>query len=222
MKLETTLPLLRGDQRFIFIGKTESGKSFLARYLLKLFRAHGWRIVIVDPKMGWMSNHPYGEKSKLETVDSPVLTDEFDPAIRCMIFQPAVWNASLARMCEDIMRYGNTIVYFDEITQLVGANNVPTEFKILWTQGRARNVGAWAGTQRPKNIPLDIKDQAEVWFVFRTTDETDRSLIASYLPADRHGEIKDIILPYRYFWYFNDKGDTKYTQKVRPLNIGEK
>ena len=220
------LPQLRGDQRFIFIGKTESGKSYLARYLLKLFREAGWRIAIVDPKKAWQGKIeervPFGERGKLETVDSPVLVDKFDPRIRVQIIQPAVWGPDIAKFCKDVMEYGNTIIYFDEITQLVNANSVPTDFKVLWTQGRWNNIGAWAGTQRPKNVPLDIKDQAEVWFVFRTTDDNDRMVIGSYLPTDMHGEIRTTILPYRYFWYYNDKDDNEYTVKVRPLQIGKK
>lgn len=39
-----------GDQRVFIVGKTRSGKSYCARYNLKLAQAAGWRIVIIDPK----------------------------------------------------------------------------------------------------------------------------------------------------------------------------
>lgn len=80
-------PPIRGDQRVFFVGKTNSGKSYVARYLLKLARKAGWRLVIIDPKKDWQGRgadaRPYGgpdnERAKKGTVDNPVPVSFFRP-----------------------------------------------------------------------------------------------------------------------------------------------
>lgn len=75
-------PQLRGDQRVFFVGKTDSGKSYYARYLLKRMRDAGWRIVIGDPKKDWMGRgkelRPFSDgKKERGTIDKPVLVSQF-------------------------------------------------------------------------------------------------------------------------------------------------
>lgn len=213
-------PELRGDQRYLFCGKTRSGKSYLARYLLKLARRKKWRIVIVDPKKDWMGRgserRPYAQKG-LGTVDNPVLVREFRPELAVQIFQPVEWDSNCEAFFKGIMEVGNTIVYFDEISQLVTASQVPTEFMILWTQGAALNIGAWCSTQRPRNIPLIVKDQAETWFIFRIINIEDRKIIVGYVPTEGMPEIVERPLPYRYFYFWNDSMARPVL--VKPLNL---
>lgn len=211
---------LRGDQRLLFLGKTRSGKSFLARVLLKLARRKKWRIVIIDPKKDWMGRgvdrRPFAEKG-IGTVDNPVLVTEFRPELAVQIFQPAVWNEQCAKFFAAIMAIGNTIVYFDEISQLVTASKVPVEFMVLWTQGAALNIGAWCATQRPRNIPMIVKDQAEIWFIFRIISIEDRKIVVGYVPTEGMPEIVDRALPYRWFWYWDDTMERPIL--VRPLDL---
>lgn len=212
-------PELRGDQRYLFLGKTRSGKSFLARFLLKLARRKGWRIVIVDPKKDWMgrgkNRRPYAEGKSKGTVDTPVYTTYFRPELAVQIFQPVEWGPDCAAFFRAIMEVGNTIVYFDEITQLVTASHVPIEFNVLWTQGAAINVGAWCATQRPRNIPLIVKDQAELWFIFRIINYEDRRIVEGYVPVEGIPELVDRPLPYRWFWFWEDSMEAPVL--VKPL-----
>jgi energy-coupling factor transporter ATP-binding protein EcfA2 len=216
-------PILSGSQRAYFGGKTGSGKSFLARHLLKLMSKKGWRIVIVDPKKDWQGRgkekREYGEDRGpgSGTVDHPVLVEEFKPELDVQIFQPVEWDASCDAFAKAIMATGNTVVYFDEITQLVTATHIPRQFNILWTQGRAINVAAWAGSQRPRNVPIIIKDQAEAWYIFRIKNLEDRKSIAGFIPTEETPELVAKPLPLRWFWYYHD--DLDKPVKVSPLNI---
>ena len=192
----------------------------MARYLLKLARRKKWRIVIVDPKKDWMGRgkdkKPFAEKG-LGTVDRPVLATTFNPGLAVQIIQPIEWDGETAAFFRAIMATGYTIVYFDEISQLVTASSVPLEFNILWTQGAAIGVGAWCSTQRPRNIPLIVKDQAEVWFIFRIINIEDRKIIVGYVPVEGLPELVERPLPYRWFWFWSD--DMERPILVRPLNI---
>lgn len=107
-----------------------------------------------------------------------------------------------------IMRTGNTIVYIDEITQLVhGAADPPRGLKVMITQGRSASVGVWVGTQRPMNVPIIVKDQAEVWFIFRLTRKEDRETVEGHIPTEDTPELVEKPLPVRYFWYYEDTMD---------------
>jgi len=211
---------LRGDQRVTFIGQTGSGKSVFSRYLLKLARKRGWRIVIVDPKKDWMKylgkTYKYAEKG-LGTVDRPRLVAEFYPKLAVQIFQPLEWDSVCEAFFKAIIATGNTIVYIDEITQLADATHVPRELKIIWTQGRSLNIGGWCATQRPKGIPIVVKDQSEVWFLFRINSKDDRKVVEGYLPLDNTPDVVDRPLPKYWFYYWEDS--MPQPMLVRPLNL---
>lgn len=213
---------LRGDQRVTFIGQTGSGKSVVARYFLKLAREKGWRIVIVDPKKDWMKylgkRLPFASKG-LGTVDSPWLVEDFYSKFAVQIFQPLEWNDTCKRFFSDVIEVQNTIVYIDEITQLATANNVPKELKIIWTQGRAINIGAWCATQRPLGIPEIIKSQSEVWFLFRVNSKDDREVVKGYIPLEKTPEVIEKPLPKYEFWYWDDT--LEHPIHVAPLKLEE-
>lgn len=215
-------PPLRGDQRGVFIGKTGSGKSYTARYMLKLMRQAGWRVVIIDPKKDWQGKQdekrPYGEKKKGGTIDNPVLVQEFDPTLKVQIIHPVVWNKGLAAFLMQIMYTGNTVIYFDEGTQLVNANFVPMEFMVVVTQGRSVNVAVWYGTQRPVGIPRIIKDQASFILLFRVTDPEDIQVVKAYMSAwNMEDENFSTPLDWYWFWYYEEHMEKPIL--VRPLTI---
>lgn len=213
---------LSGDLRLFYLGKTGSGKSVVSRYMLKLARRKGWRIVIVDPKKDWQKYLgrvlPYAEKG-LGTVDSPRLVQEFNPKFAVQIFQPYKWDGNCAKFFQDIIKCKNTIIYIDEITQLANATAIPDEIKLIWTQGRSLNIGAWCSTQRPKGVPIIIKDQAEVWFLFRVNNRDDRKVVVGYIPTESMPEIVDRPLPKYWFYYWEDSMPKPIL--VRPLKLKE-
>lgn len=217
------LPSISGNMRVYLCGKTRSGKSYYARYTLKLAREAGWRIVIIDPKRDWMGRppdrRPYGQLTKdfRGSVDQPILITTFDPTIAVSIIEPFEWDDRLDKLVQDILECGYTIIYIDEVTQLVSYSYAPKMFTIVYTQGAAAGVGVWAGAQRPRNTPEVMRDQAEVWVVFRVKKYEDRMTISDYIPNS--GELLAEALPPRFFIYYDDSMDGPIL--FSPLEIKE-
>lgn len=181
------LPPIRGSQRVFIVGKTRSGKTTMARYLLKEVVKSGGRVFIIDPKKDWMGRPPhrvpYGELSKdfRGSIDNPIKIDHFDPSIRVSIYEPAEWDTKLDAIIKRAIEVGYTTIYIDEIKQLVPNTFAPKSLMIAYTQGASAGVGVWGGVQRPKGIPEVMKDQAEVWIVFRVKKMEDRKDISTYV-----------------------------------------
>lgn len=212
---------IRGDQRVTIIGQTGSGKSVLSRFLLEGMREKKWRVVIVDPKHDWMKylgkTYKYAEGKSLGTINSPVLVTEFNPKLAVQIFHPLEWDKQCEAFFKGVIATRDTIVYIDEITQLASAVVVPRELKIIWTQGRSLNIGAWCGTQRPRGIPLMIKDQSEIWFLFRVNSIDDRKVVKGYLPVEDMPEVIARPLPKYWFWFWEDSMPRPIL--VKPLKL---
>jgi len=207
------LPRILGNKRIYLQGKTRTGKSTCARFLLKVKAAEGWWVIIVDPKRDWMKagdheRRAYGTLSKEfhGTIDQPIKIDAFNPEVKVGIIEPTSWDARLDQMIEAAMAHGYVIFYFDEVRQLAHGNHPPQKLVILYTQGAASNVGCWAGNQRPVGIPEDLKSQAEIWIVFRTSKYEDKITIANYLPRNEAMNwFLEHDLPYYYFLYYDDQ-----------------
>jgi len=213
------LPIIEGNKRIILLGKTRTGKSTMARMLLKMKAAEGWWIIIVDPKKDWMLRDggrtviPYGEldlkgdRPFRGSVDNPIQSNVFIPEAKVIIYEPTSWDEFLDTMVDAAMTHKFVIFYFDEIRQLATSNKAPQKFIVLYTQGAAAMCGAWAGNQRPFGIPTDMKDQAEIWIVFTLIDADDRMDIGKrYMPKNKYTVWFMLnMLPYYYFLYYDDR-----------------
>jgi hypothetical protein len=208
------LPPIRGSQRVFIVGKTRSGKSTMARYLLKEVVKSGGRVFIIDPKKDWQGRPPnripYGQLTSdfRGSVDQPILIDHFDPSIRVSIYEPSEWDKKLDSIMIEAINHGYTTIYIDEIKQLVPNTFAPKQLVIAYTQGAAAGVGIWGGVQRPKGIPEVMKDQAEVWIIFRVKKFEDRKDIESYVVEDSEGKKTHPLfrkpLQIRWFIFFED------------------
>lgn len=212
---------LDNEKRLLITAKTGCGKSFLARHLLKQMSDAGHREVIVDPKIDWQGKRSefraYGKPPG--TVDHPVLLRDFTfhPEYKVSIIHPVMWSEGLGKFLMDIMYTGDTIIYFDEGTQLVSANFVPMEFMTIESQGRSKGVGVWYGTQRPVRIPVLIKDEASYIMMGRITSARNRQTLADYMNVEEVPELLDEPLPRWYFYIYDDEEDS--TTLYAPLDI---
>lgn len=182
---------IKSNERVFICGKTGSGKSTLTRYLLMPSE----HLIVIDGKdsedtlENW-NLEPYNREKHLKAIKNHEycrirLVNNMEDIIE-------VLNA--------IYEYGNHILYIDELTATIPPRTkAPAIFTDIWTRGRARNIGAWAGTQRPSQIPLEFISESEHLFIFKLTLENDRKRVSMItgnkvlpIPKDKFG-----------FYYYN-------------------
>lgn len=169
---------IRADDRVTLVGKTGSGKSYFARYLLYRVK----RLIVCDPK-GEMDNKEWN------------LVDE----------TPAGWRA-LARGKPYRMRIkpprsvDEWDIYFERILQLrrltlyvdelYGVGPLSSDgLQGLYTRGRELGLSVWSSTQRPTWIPRFALSEAGWLFVFKLTLEDDRERIADIIGPEGMTEL---------------------------------
>lgn len=206
------------SERWVILGKTGSGKTEWAKYMLRLV-AKQMPVVIIDPKFLWLGrgkDPPWEKKSKEPgTIDHPHLIEKFNPKWRVQCYQPDVDEGDddpgLMRLCLDILKRGDIFVYFDELDGIVTAQHVPTPIRRIWKQGRALGIGAWASTQVPTGIPKIFKSQAEKFAVFKVGEE-DVELAASlaHVTDDEMRELRK----YEWIFYHTDMDEGEWQAPI--------
>ncbi len=191
------------DQRIYIVGRTRSGKSYLARHLFRSIK----RFVVCDPKnalgkwklQDW--NHETekllreGEPMRVRIVGEP-FADPLD-----------FWDDMLRRLFAIGEQTGQLFVYVDEVFLLSGGEGAkfPQGLRAIWTNGGGIGIGACAVSQFPRFIPKYLISEAEHFFVFRLTlpehrkyvaDWTDERLASPIPKDDEHG-----------FYYYSIFGD---------------
>lgn len=197
------------NARVFLGGMTGSGKTFMAKHLLKDMK----RMVVMNVKddpdlirdMGLLPETTrnwrklaQGYAMKISVSHKIGAADEY---------------AHYADAFRKAFQCANVRVYIDELYDVMSnPQTPPTYLRALYTRGRqsiedkagdivAGNMGAFACSQRPARIPLFTLTESSHFFIFRLTNRDDRDRVAEYthpalaepIPdADEHG-----------FWYFS-------------------
>lgn len=190
-------------ERVLIIGKTGGGKTVLAKHFLKEI-AKKYRVVIIDPKHMWLGKYPkWAKNNEKGTVEKPRLVTSFNPKLSVQCFQPTMpahRDERLDKLCFDILKQGKTFVFFDELSTVATATQIPDGFSALWTQGRQIEVAAWCATQRPLRIPEIVKSQSEKWFIFDMPGPKNKKEIAEYTDTP---DIESTRIPKFVYWYYD-------------------
>jgi hypothetical protein len=168
------------------VGMTKSGKTTLARQLLRM------RDFVVV----------FGTKSRDDALYAPleaqgfVRKSKWDPweweqsGERYVIFAPPLnlsgrgqggVKQAMTEQAEafraallEVYEAGGWCCYFDELRYLSDDLGLARELNLLWLQGRSLGVTMMAATQRPRSVPLNMFEQATWTFLWRVSDREDR------------------------------------------------
>lgn len=188
LSLSAIAPRLAGRQgadRMFVVGRSGSGKTFLAKALLNLYSddektpsEFRGRICIFDP------NHNFDYPGKVVTQIADVVPTRQFPVV---IYRPRVedmtsegWNEALKAL---FLAKGKILLLIDEFTALdtlFGSRRIDGGNYLTYYMGRGRALGKAAIilTQAPASIPLTTIRNAERFAVFDLPLDDDRDRMA--------------------------------------------
>jgi len=161
---------LRKNNRGLIVGKTGSGKTTLARFLLHSFP----RVAILDNKglIFWPEYYRVTKRSELV---------EAMHRYAKVVYVPSIYGDSEENdyFFDLIYAMGNCAVYVDEVYSCCNRDELPPSYKAIITRGRERGISCLSATQRPKLIPQILFSESEQFYIFELRLEVDRAKIAS-------------------------------------------
>lgn len=193
------------NQRVFVAGQTGSGKTFFCKYALKDVR----RLIVFDAKgtlNDWNLSDNINDLEKLKDIKN---------SVRLRIRIPIGDLKEIAHVIngylETIYRYGNVVVYFDEIFSIATAVNYPPYLIALYTRGRELGIGIWTVAQRPFNIPQFAFSEADWFVMFKLMMDKDKDRMSETMgkTVKKH-ELKS----YEFFIY-NTKWDKPELKKLK-------
>lgn len=188
------------EDRCIFVGKSRSGKSYGAAFLIKEeIRTKGERFLIIDTKISKVFNEgPWHFITKPEEIDDFYLNP--NNRRKSLVYRPDedIPESQMRAEVEILLRWayrnGPMTVYIDEAMEVCeNATTYPPAVKALATRGGERGVRLWVATQRPMGIPKVLMTEADHFFLFRLTSESDQkrvSEVAEMNLSDTLGKLK--------------------------------
>lgn len=154
-------------QQAVLVGQNGSGKSYLARALLRNMP----NVIVIDAKSEFEYVSLYGkpriitnphELSKIKTNDSSPIYYRPDPDFWDSETYDGVYKWIYTRR--------NCTVYTDELFAVMGeTGKTPHWLNAILTRGRSLKIRSIAATQRPFRIPLTTLSEAKHYFCFKLT-----------------------------------------------------
>lgn len=197
---------LKPNERYGIVGKTRSGKTYLAMVLASYFaqQLHSpWEIWWMDTK---------GSAEDIDRLRAWGFCNGSSP--KDMARPGGLRNAlyfiindkngfdvvdQVQYKCQEAYERGHVIVVIDEYTECVPSNRNPGPgLRNIFSRGGGKNVGLIGLTQEPVYVPRMLLSQASHLVLFTVTFEADKkylkNLYKDYVPPKEKGD------PHGFYW----------------------
>lgn len=178
-------------QRALIVGRTGSGKTQAALFLLSLMDYDERPWIVLDYK---------GESNIAQIPGAEVINLRADlwklePGI--YIIRPQLFEAeAVEKLLWDVWQCKNIGLFIDEGYMLPDRSDA---FRAILTQGRSKKISVILLTQRPVAIDRFAISESDYFQIFHLNDKQDRKRVQEYVPYDFDREAK--LEPYHSIWY---------------------
>lgn len=197
-------------RRGFITGKTQVGKSELAKYIIKQIK--NW--LIYDTK------HEYEGGAIVH--DMKGLSRAFAAGCNRVIFRPDgvyLTEEGFSEVCKFVYYNLKNITFIvDEMQEYCSKHKIPLPLKSIITVGEGKkHIGFIAISQRPQNVHNDILSNISWLISLRILLPEDAKYMAPYM----HVNEKDLLsLPKYHYIMFNDREELgKEIQRFKPIKV---
>lgn len=193
---------IKRSERVFIVGQTGSGKSYLAARLLMPTNY----VIVIDSKHMFTWGHGGKFDDVYETVAD---LDQYWDGPAAAIYRPSM--AECAAGCQAFFSWaweqgGNILIYIDEILDLMdGTGKAARWLTKIMTQGRAKNLSVWGGTQRPSRVDFRLMSEAQHFFVGLLTVPEDQKRVADMSGAVQLRDLLKTGPPEYHFYHVTPK-----------------
>lgn len=185
----------RKGEHVTMIGRTGSGKTYLANQLLESTAHEELPAVVLVMKPRDSTAEALKKRAKYRKIFTwpprPSVWHPRKPPGYLLwpkhSFDPTEDNERhagiFAHALMDCYKRGGYIIFADELYSLSEELDLDPELICIWTKGRSMGTGLWGATQKPTHVPLWAYNQATHLFLAYEQDKRAR---------DRYGEIGGI------------------------------
>lgn len=177
-----TIALPSYQARVLFMGTNGTGKSWLASRMLRDYP----RVIVVDLK-GDFPN-PW---EKVQYIDKPQIgrSRQIEWQQPRIIYHPkpqyqrgrypSIFLESMFRKAEKVGKKLPFILYIDE-GLFLSTTSAKQWLQIIAVTGRSMGIGLWVASQRPRNIPVEVRTEAWAWYIFYLSYRADLKEVSDY------------------------------------------
>ena len=172
-------------EHLTLIGPTKSGKTTLARELLKRARqerTHPWQVVVATKRRDEILD-TFKPDGFVKFPAWMVHDAELHPKVMLAPPLPSAKKkeeqaTAIRDALTSIYRQGGWLVLLDELKHIADYLRLEPEVELLLHQGRSAGITVVSAVQRPRHVPLMAYDQADHIFMWESRDSNIRKRLA--------------------------------------------